>query len=108
MKHYSTNTVTTQIDVKGWKNINNASQYQVYENETFYQLVIATSVQFSSTSWATVFTVPSPYRPKTNVTLLASSRQVKARMGTTGEVQVINMGTSEQNTGVNGVVYISK
>ena len=97
-----------QINVKGWKQIVAESRYQVYEDENFYQLIIETTVTFSSLDWAGVFTVPSPYRPKTNVTLLASARQVKARMGTDGAVQVINLGTAQQNTGINGVIYISK
>lgn len=106
---YSANSTNTHIKVKGEKQIVTESSYQVYENELFYQVVIhIPNLKFSSTDWATTSIVPAPYRPRINVELLASDKQVKSRFTSVGEIQVINLTTTQRETRISGIVTIPK
>ena len=105
---FSVQTYATSINVKGWKQVANETNYQVYENADSYYVVINTTVTFSSTSWAGVFTIPEPYRPVIHIPLSCSDKQVNGRFTSTGAVQVINLSTTQRTTGINGICVIKK
>lgn len=108
VRRFSVGTSVTFIKVGGWKRVANETQYQVYENVDSYYVVINTSVTFSSTSWAGVFTIPEPYRPLIHIPLSCTDKQVNGRYASTGVVQVINLGTTQRTTGINGIAVIKK
>ena len=106
---FSVQTYTTSLNVKGWKQVANETNYQIYENKEFYYIVInVSSITFSSQSWATHFNIASPYRPPSHIPLSTSSRSAMGRFATTGDVQVINLGTSSVTTGISGTCMIRK
>lgn len=105
---FNVETSNCQIKVKGYKQTVNDTNYQVYENEEHYYVVINTDVTFSSTSWAGVFTIPEPYRPLIHIPLSCSDKQVNGRFTSTGAVQVINLTTTQRTTGVTGICIIKK
>lgn len=105
---FNTPSSATQIKVKGYKQVVNETKYQVYENEESYYVVINTNVTFSSTSWATDFTIPSPYRPLIHIPLSCSDRQTSGRFTSDGTVQVVNLGTTQRTSRVSGVAIIKK
>lgn len=105
----SVKNISSFINVGGWKTQRNETNYQVYENKDYYYVVInVSSMTFSSQSWATHFNIPSPYRPPSHIPLSTSSRSAMGRFATTGDVQVINLGTSQVTTGINGTCLIKK
>ena len=71
IKFYSTNTISTQINIIGWKQVNNSNGLTAYVNESLKLMSIQLSKSFTFSSAGTeyeVVSLPSNYSSKHLVT----------------------------------------
>ena len=108
--YYSTNTVSTQINIIGWKQVNNSNGLTAYVNESLKLMSIQLSKSFTFSTAGTEYTIlslPTGYSSKHLVTfrnasderanVWVSGNNIRGVSGSTGTFGILIGGTFSIN-----------